>query len=283
MAKKKKTSGFKVFMIIGATLILIQASVLFIYKRKNQPASFKDAMNSAISNNDKIDPEKRDTIKVQMAISNYYIENGKFPEALEDLIPKYFEKVPIDPQTAEAFVYKVADGRFYLGADAAKITGNAQQAKGPVGPQNETQALLASLDSSAIDSFVYDPSGKRDPFRSFDFSDEKKNLENKPPLERYDYGDLKLSAILLNTGEPKAIIEDGTGKGHTVKVGSVLGLYGGKIVKIETERILILESTIEFTGESSSKTVELFLPKEELDFGSLSKKESVGGAAGKGE
>ena len=60
-------------------------------------------------------------------------------------------------------------------------------------------------------------------------------------------------------GEPKAIVENPDGRGYTVEPGMRIGKMGGKIMRIEENRLIILETVVEFTGEKKTRTVEMYL------------------------
>lgn len=123
----------------------------------------------------------------------------------------------------------------------------------------EQQALIDSLsDTSPQTTFVYDPSGKRDPFEPFDFAPKGED-SSKTPLERYAIGQLKLTAVLEGFDQPKAIVENSEGRGFTVSKGTKIGPNNGEIVEIQKDKILILETEIDFTGQKKTKTVELRL------------------------
>lgn len=109
--------------------------------------------------------------------------------------------------------------------------------------------------------FMYDPTGKKDPFRSFDFSPRKASKDSGPitELEKYSYSELKLTAIIQGFDTPKAIIEDPNGKGHTISVDSKIGRLGGKVINIDANKVSILETSIDFNGSKNTRTVELFL------------------------
>ena len=83
--------------------------------------------------------------------------------------------------------------------------------------------------------------------------------EAKTPLERYDLGQLKLTAVLEGFDQPKAIIETSEGKGFTVGVGTKIGRNNGEIAEIQKDRVLILETEVDFTGVKKTKTTELRL------------------------
>lgn len=271
MAKKKQSKFLRNLLIICLPLILVQAGVLFKYKQSSTQDSFKDAMDKAVETSDKINPDQQAIIKIQLALSDYRIKSDKYPDSLEDLIPDYFDEVPIDPQTAEPFKY-TREGEAYLLGQAA---GASKESKSDES-LNEEDLLLTSLDAINQETYVYDPTNKKDPFRSYNFEVNSKRNKGKNPLEQFDYAELRLTAVLLNLKEPKAIVEDGNGRGHTVNIGTVIGLYGGKIVRIEKDKIVVLEDTIEFTGEKTNKTIDIFLPQETNDYGSLTKEQSLG-------
>jgi hypothetical protein len=47
-------------------------------------------------------------LRVAMMSERYHLANGKYPDKLEDLVPKYIDMVPIDPCTGRTtFVYKL--------------------------------------------------------------------------------------------------------------------------------------------------------------------------------
>jgi type IV pilus assembly protein PilP len=226
----------------------------------------KDAINQQISQNKDIPTDRKDMIKIQVALSGYRVQNNKYPKTLSDLVPEYLDTVPLDPSTGAEFKYSVHDDRYSLG-DVKPNTGNSTGSTGSKSPikdapatEDEQSKLLAYLETGDQDeTFVYDPSEKRDPFRSFDFSPQKVSGSGDTPLEQYSYNELKLSAVLEGFGEPKAVVEDPKGKGHTVSVGTKVGNLGGTVMKIESDKIIILEKSIEFTGETQTRTVELYI------------------------
>ena len=91
----------------------------------------------------------------------------------------------------------------------------------------------------APDTFVYNPAGKRDPFKQFDFSARPQNPNAGTPLERYSLGQLRLTAVIIDpkTGAPTALVEDSTGKGYPIKIGAKIGDQGGSVVAIEADQI----------------------------------------------
>lgn len=271
---KQKSTYTKKLLIITLPLILIQAGILYKYKEENKPLEFKDAMNQAVHANSKIDPEQRDVIRINLALNDYRIKNGEYPDSLTKLVPSYFSDLPLDPDTGEAFLYKQTNNSFLLGQRAIESVGVEEKSEEE--QVNEEEILLASLNTFNQDIFIYDVTDKRDPFRSYDLSKYQPNKGGETPLEKFDYPAFKLTAVLLDSGEPKAIIEDGHGRGHTIKLGTKIGLYDGVIHEIKEDRIIIMEKTIDFIGEENTRLIEILLPAKESDYGSLSREEVLG-------
>lgn len=44
-------------------------------------------------------------LKLKIATKLYFIDNGKYPEALEELLPNYIEVIPKDVYTGEVTIY----------------------------------------------------------------------------------------------------------------------------------------------------------------------------------
>jgi len=117
--------------------------------------------------------------------------------------------------------------------------------------------------------YVYDPSGKRDPFRPFIAmqapimpSDQKVPLT---PLQKYDLSQLKLVAILMEKDQGKAMLEDSEGKGYIVTQGTYVGNRFGKVTKIEKDQVVVEERYKDYLGAVRSKetVLQLYTPGEE--------------------
>ncbi|MBN8548728.1 MAG: pilus assembly protein PilP [Deltaproteobacteria bacterium] len=272
MAKrKKKLSVTKKIAIIGGVLIAMQAVYLFVFGSKVKPMSMREAITKAVEEKSDLSIARREQAKIQLALADYQAKNSRLPASLDELVPTYFDTVPIDQESGKPFKYRVDGVRYFIG-DETPVTkvanlgaeGDGGLAGGPTTAE-EQQALIDSLtDSSTQTAFVYDPSGKRDPFQPFDLTPKGGDLE-KTPLERYNIGQLKLTAVLEGFDEPKAIIENSVGKGFTVGKGTKIGTNNGEIVEIHKDKILILETEVDFTGQKKTKTIELRLRTKDED------------------
>jgi Tfp pilus assembly protein PilP len=259
----KKMPLVKKLLLICVPLALAQMAYIFILQDTSPPMSIKEAISQQVSRNKSIPAERKDVVKVQVALSGYRMKHGKYPKQLSVLVPEYLDTVPLDPSTGAPFKYSVKEDRYHLG-DVKKTRPEGKDGTPGDSPveigDDEQSRLLAYLDKGdETDNFIYDSSNKRDPFRSFDFSPRTVDAGSGTPLEQYSYNELKLAAVLEGMGEPKAVIEDPKGKGHTVSVGTKIGNLGGVVMKIESEKIVILEKNVEFTGETQTRTVEMFI------------------------
>ena len=118
----------------------------------------------------------------------------------------------------------------------------------------------------------YNPVGKVDPFAPL-YKEETKTKPQeviaKPkgperprtPLEKLDLGQLKLTAIVTTNGFKRALVEESTGKGYVVTVGTRIGLERGTITEIDQGRIVIEHQTEDDFGKATSQKRELKLQK----------------------
>lgn len=261
MAKKTKLSPTKKFAVVGGVLIVAQIAFLGYFSAGNQPKEFRDVMTDQVNSNPNIAPEERSKVKVHLAIQDFRSKNNRFPNDLSELVPEYFEAIPIDPETAEPFKYTVDDVRYVLGEQEEKtVLANNDPSALKNTSEGRHPVLEISIENDPEEEqFVYDPTGKRDPFQAFDFSPKKPAKGGDTPLEQFGYDELKFAAMLEGFGKPKALVETPEGKGYTVSVGTRIGQYAGEIVEIFPDRLVILETTTEFTGEKKTRTVEMYI------------------------
>jgi Tfp pilus assembly protein PilP len=103
----------------------------------------------------------------------------------------------------------------------------------------------------------------RDPFRPLSMLLRPKRPEvPRTPLEEYDLGALKLVAIIYDTSNPKAMVEDAEGKGFSVGMGAKIGNAGGVVRTIEADRVVVEEEFVDFYGEKKKSETVLRLKPE---------------------
>jgi type IV pilus assembly protein PilP len=112
--------------------------------------------------------------------------------------------------------------------------------------------------------YVYEQKGRRDPFASLiQITKEKpRRVAGKRPIENYDVDEIKLIAILWENKEYYALITLPDNKSYTIKKGMTLGLYGGKVVDITRDKVLIQEQVKDYRGQLKTKDTILKLRKE---------------------
>jgi len=150
----------------------------------------------------------------------------------------------------------------------------------PVGKKAPTPAPTPGPTPSMVESkaepaptekYVYDPKGKPDPFKPLIV--EKKEaasgkpkpssmeaaLESATPLERMDLGQLKLVAVVWNIANPRGMVEDSTGKGYILSIGTPIGKNKGKVTQINSSGIVVTERFEDSMGKFKSRQVTLKL------------------------
>jgi len=115
----------------------------------------------------------------------------------------------------------------------------------------ETSAGRVEID------FVYDSRDRRDPFRSAFWARTTMRDAPRGPLEQYELGQLAVTAIVWETGRPRALVADPSGSAYVVKEGSKIGKNEGLVIHIGDNLVLVKETYIDFAGEQSTKDVEM--------------------------
>ena len=253
-------------------LIVIFGVVYYLKTQQEETISPREMIEAGVrSARQKSDLSQQEeaTLRVQIALLDYTAQKKAPPNSLNDLIPTYFDSVPKDPSTGKPFEY-FRDGRVpRLGAPPAPgSTQTASSGEGKsAGPSLTGLAEGAEFvnpNTMAPDTFVYDTTGKRDPFRQFDFSARPQRSGASTPLERYSLGQLRLTAVIVDpkTNISTAFVEDAAGKGYPIKMGAKIGDQGGVVVGIESDRLKILESSTDFTGKQEQRVVEMRIQQQ---------------------
>jgi type IV pilus assembly protein PilP len=100
-------------------------------------------------------------------------------------------------------------------------------------------------------AYSYDAVSRRDPFKTY-FDElllEEQEQENRTELQRFELDKLKLVAVVVGTATPMAMLEDPTGKGHTVRIGTLVGRRFGIVKYIRHGEIVVQEEFRDFTGK----------------------------------
>ncbi len=259
--KPRKSNLTRNLLTYGGVLALIQVGLILYFSEGTEPTEIKDAIEQSLSKQAGLNSKAKEQLKIQLAVNHFQTDKGKLPDSLSELVPVYFDSIPIDPDTSKPFAYQVANGRFYIGdrtqlSDSKLAKNNkATDLSSENRSQLEQEALIASLDENlSLVSFIYDPSGKRDPFRPYDATPVL-TIKGQG-LQGYDIGQLRLTAVVDNS---IVTIEDQSGKGFIARKGDKIGLNNGEIVEIQEDKIKILETSTDFTGKEVNKVLEMVL------------------------
>jgi type IV pilus assembly protein PilP len=114
-------------------------------------------------------------------------------------------------------------------------------------------------------NYAYDPSGRRDPFRSILVTSETaKSLKSLPPLLRAEIGELQLIGIVWGGFGYSAMVQTPDGKGYTIRVGTSVGPNNGVVRRITARYLTIEEKYTDIFGEKKVREVKLDLhPQKE--------------------
>lgn len=138
-------------------------------------------------------------------------------------------------------------------------------------PAPVPSSVESKAEPAPIEKYIYDPKGKTDPFKPLivekaEAAPAKPKptsleaaLETATPLERVDLGQLKLVAVIWNISDPRGMVEDATGKGYILSVGTPIGKSRGKVTQINSSGIVVTERFEASAGKFKSREVTLKL------------------------
>jgi type IV pilus assembly protein PilP len=142
-------------------------------------------------------------------------------------------------------------GVLVYGQDKAGGAGGAAQP--PTGTSRARTPTAVSPKVPQVEepdnSYRYESEGRRDPLEPLVKEKPPESLTpvgvtpGRPlgPLERFDMSALKLVGIVWGELGRRALIKAPDGKGYFVTVNSYMGKYGGKVVAIEDDRVVVEE------------------------------------------
>jgi type IV pilus assembly protein PilP len=117
----------------------------------------------------------------------------------------------------------------------------------------------------AAPAYVYNPVGKRDPFRSPEAEPAAQaalNASCNEPLCRFDVDQLTLVAVVSGDANPLAMVQDPAGRGYFVRRNSRVGRQGGKVTQIMSDAVVITEYFTTPDGKTTANPVTLAIKSE---------------------
>lgn len=130
---------------------------------------------------------------------------------------------------------------------------------------------LDALKQEYYPSFIYDDRGRKDPFAPIIQNVEKVITEEvvstqqdekiKEGLSKYEVSALKVSAILIGKGKPKALVRDPSGVVYVIHENDIVGRNNGIVKKIRSSQIVIVEARDQKDGDRLYTTQVLSVAK----------------------
>jgi type IV pilus assembly protein PilP len=182
------------------------------------------------------------------------------PEIIRKKIPEKPESIKPAPTAAVSLLSDSATKNLPDGVVTGATTTKTLEAN-----------AVPSAGNMVLASVSYDPAGKIDPFVPLLRDEPVKPLQSeKPkkekrepttPLERFDLSQLKLTAIIRTPSGFKAMVEESTGKGYIVGMGTYMGIHSGKVVSILKDRVIVEEEIEDAQGNVVNRNSELKFQK----------------------
>lgn len=141
----------------------------------------------------------------------------------------------------------------------------------PPSPAQQTKAAVAKPPpapepTQAAPTYVYNPIGKRDPFRSPEAEPAAQaalaSTACTEPLCRFDIDQLTLVAVVSGDANPLAMVQDPAGRGYFVRRNTRVGRQGGKVTQIMSDAVVITEYFTTPDGKTTANPVTLAIKSE---------------------
>ena len=178
------------------------------------------------------------------------------PPSMGDLPPEFQNQMgsaPANPPPAEQLPPPPP-------AETAPSEASGGEGGSPVDPGLDLQSV--PVPASGPDGYVYDPTGRRDPFKPYKalrISSQTSSgggaartgeepIEPLDPLQRWDLDRLAVIGILWDVKAPKAVLRDPDGATYIVTKSSKIGRNQGYVATIREGEIVVIE-TLEVEGQ----------------------------------
>lgn len=134
----------------------------------------------------------------------------------------------------------------------------------------EGKPLADKEGGKVTQTFTYRAAGRRDPFRSYLLDAVSRRAAEHAQrrveeTEAYELSQYHLTGVLTGTSQPKAMVEDPTGKAFVLRIGARLGRAGGRVSRIDSTGLQVLEDSLDPQGMRLQVPVSLLLPVPNSD------------------
>lgn len=124
------------------------------------------------------------------------------------------------------------------------------------------QKSMSSVRLLAEQSNQLDFSGKKDPFKPYvtvkaASSADKRSTRSLLPIHSFDVSQFRLIGIVTDSKGNKAMVVDPAHKGYVLKVGMTIGKNEGKVVRIDTAGVDVLEQFRDENNKTRKETIRI--------------------------
>ncbi len=179
----------------------------------------------------------------------------------------------VEPQPAVVSV-KISQEPVLAKVNDKPAVSRAESVSAPVPPPVPAPEK-APPPSAQTHSMPYTSTGKIDPFRPLIQTqiktviapdiDREKPTRVLTPLEKFDLSQIRLVAVVLAESGNVAMVEEATGKGYMVRIGTYIGKDGGAVEQILEDRVVIRETVKDFRGKAVPRIREMKLHKQMIE------------------
>jgi Tfp pilus assembly protein PilP len=131
-------------------------------------------------------------------------------------------------------------------------------------PTNKPPEAAKEGTESTPVRYVYNPTGKTDPFKPFiaeqEAIEEQKVRKPKTYLETLDLSQLELIAIVVGSKGNYAMVRDSKGVGHVIQKGTAIGTNDGSVYAVTEREIIVREEYKDFRGTVQSRDIAKRFP-----------------------
>ncbi len=150
----------------------------------------------------------------------------------------------------------------FLGCKGKAVETPTTASKQAQKPKVVSAGPEAVPDIGTKENYSYNPTGRPDPFKPF-ISEEKSKTAlpgvGGSPLQSLEVGQLTLIAVITGGEEPRAMVEDASGKGYILHIGSRVGTQEGVVTRILGDQVVVTEKLKDFSGKTRKRAVKLKL------------------------
>ena len=167
------------------------------------------------------------------------------------------------------FQVAICGGLLLLSIGCKKETAPAPAPAQPVSavqPKAVVQKTVSSLKMPPAQTNQMDFSTKKDPFKPYvavkistpaELAKQKQEMKPVLPLHSFDVSQFRLIGTVADVKGNKAMVVDPTGKGYVLKVGMTIGKNEGKITRIESSGVDVVEQFRDENNKVRKETIRI--------------------------